>query len=149
LTLSKNRLQGPSAYSPPQEDPNHSASIREQELIQKLEEAFDEIDGLIEERDNLLKMCNFLKDERRLIDDDQSEICSRPRYVCQQANRTLKVNNDKHLMSAILNDMSGSFDGESQTASSARLGNKAVACFGNRPPITVASDSRSRSGYVS
>jgi hypothetical protein len=41
--------------------------------------------------------------------------------VCQQADRTLKVNNDKHLMSAILNDMSGSFDGESQTASSVGL----------------------------
>lgn len=111
-----NRLQGISSGNFHGE--GSMISAREQELIQKLEEATDEIESLAQERNKLLKM----------IRKDQHETILRPQqfrpYVANGNG-----NNDKNLMSAILNDLSK--DGESEAASS--IGEVRVACFGTRP----------------
>lgn len=105
---------------------------REQELIQKLEEATSEIEILVEERNELLVLSG-LNNDIIIAGRDHHVTSSIPQQ--RQYATTNSGNNDRNLMSAILNDLSR--DGDSETTHSV---NNVVACFGNRPPRANASE---------
>jgi hypothetical protein len=124
--------------------------LREQELILSLEEASDEIEALIEQRDKLLSLSNRLENELKWIKEQRhSRSSSQHQFHLHSADHDkVVVKNDKNLMNAILNDLSRSFDGENQAASSEE--SAIVACFGTKPPLLSVSNLRpSKNAHVS
>jgi len=128
-----------------------SPTLREQELIQKLEESSDEIETLLDERDKLLTLSSRLKRELQWAKEQyQGYPSDSPRscaYVVSPRNRrseTALKGHEKNLMNAILGDLSR----KSQTTKSADK--PIVACFGKKPPMARAPDAiSSKTGYVS
>lgn len=113
-----------------------SPTPREQELILNLEEATDEIETLIVERDKLFTLSNRLKNELKCAKEQRhyhSSASPQSRVHSDYTDDSVVGNSDNNLMNAILNDMSRSFDGEYQTACSDE--NAIVACFGKKPPL--------------
>ena len=98
-------------------------SMQEQHLISRLEEASDEIDALLEERDQLMKLSNELKFE--LQQANQKVQSNSTSYMKERAQEDEGAG---QILDAILNDFSASHDGESQEES------EAVACIGTKLP---------------
>ena len=108
-------------------------SVHEQQLISQLEEASEEIDTLLQERDQLMKLSNELKFELHQAlstNEGQKRSSTRSLNEGQQQSR-LEPQEDEaagHILDAILNDFSAaSCDGESHEESE-------VACIGMKPP---------------
>lgn len=138
------RLQGLHVYhSDTNKELDNSASIREQELVQKLEEAADEIEALLEERDRLLTLSNDLKAELQCADKR-----SRQANTSSLWYKDAIVEDNQILVSAILDDLSRSCDGESIPRISEDK--PVVACFGAKHPLSDSSNyASSKCGYVS
>jgi len=102
-------------------------SMQEQQLISRLEEATDEIDALLQERDQLMKLSNELKFELQQAKQKvhQSSLTS---YMREHEPRAQEDEGAGQILDAILNDFSASYDGESHEES------EAVACIGMKPP---------------
>ena len=100
-------------------------SMHEQQLISRLEEATDEIDALLQERDQLMKLSNELKFELQQANQQiQSRITSNTiQEPCVQEDE-----GTGQILDAILSDFSASYDGESHGEP------EAVACIGTKPP---------------
>lgn len=132
-----------------------SPTLREQELIQKLEESSDEIETLLDERDKLLTLSSRLKRELQWAKEqyqgyssDSPRLCADVVSPRNRRSETALTGHEKNLMNAILEDLSRSHDGESQTTKSADK--PIVACFGKKPPMSRAPDAiSSKNGYVS
>ena len=120
------------------DESNNLTSYREQELVQRLEEATDEIEALLNERDELLTMANGTR------------VNNKPTRRDDPVNRVQEpVKNETQLMHAILNDTSRSYDGQSESTTTSKY-NGLVACFGKKPPLSNVTNFRpSRNGYVS
>ena len=125
-----------------QYDGRTGPTLREKELILNLEEASDEIEALIEQRDKLLSLSNRLENELKWIKEQRHSHSSAQHqsHLHSADHDKVVVKNDKNLMNAILNDLSRSFDGENQAASSEE--NATVACFGTKPPLLSVSNLR-------
>lgn len=121
-----------------------TTTAREQELIQKLEEATDEIESLLRENKKLMMLSNELRFELQrersksplvshLYDDRQDETTGRE-----------KCHDDQSVLDAVLNDQSRSnCDNESQDTPE-------VACIGSKPPLSSRVDYLpSKTAYVS
>ncbi|KAL3783167.1 hypothetical protein HJC23_001517 [Cyclotella cryptica] len=122
---------------------NTGPTLREKELILNLEEASDEIEALIEEREELLTLSNRLKNELKWIKERQiyhSSASPQSHLHSAYHDDAFVLKNDENIMNAILNDMSRSFDGETHADSSDE--NAIVACFGKKPPLLRASNFR-------
>ena len=104
-------------------------SMQEQQLISRLEEATDEIDALLQERDQLMKLSNELKFELQLA-NQQIQASVTNHTMGQELARD---EGSTGMLDAILNDFSASHDGESQEESGV------VACIGKKPPTGKAS----------
>eukprot|EP00984_Skeletonema_dohrnii_P020289 scaffold9836_cov164-Skeletonema_dohrnii-CCMP3373.AAC.3 len=101
-------------------------SMQEQQLISRLEEATDEIDALLQERDQLMKLSNELKFElQRANQHIQSCITSN---TMGQESCAQEDEGTGQILDAILSDFSASYDGESHEEP------EAVACIGTKPP---------------
>ena len=119
------------------------STMREQELIQKLEEATDEIEALLGENEKLRKLSNELRFE--LSNTRKSKL---PSLDPQQDTIGQHINqeHEQEMLDAILNDQSRSCDSESHDDELA----EAVACIGRKPPMSSAADYRpSKTPYVS
>lgn len=114
-----------------------SPTRREQELIQKLEEATDEIEALLIENEKLMMLSNELRFE---LQQTNTHHLSSSRIT----NQTRSNNHDEEtILDAVLNDESRSCE-ESESHESSE-----VACIGRKPPLSSASDSRpSKTAYV-
>lgn len=103
-------------------------SMQEQQLISRLEEATDEIDALLQERDQLMMLSNELKFElQRANRQIQSSVASQTMTIGQEL-REQEDEGSGQILDAILNDLSASFDAESHEEP------EAVACIGKKPP---------------
>ena len=126
-------------------------TLREQELIEKLEEASDEIETLLDERDKLLTLSSRLKRELQWAKEQYQGYSSDSPRSCadvvsprNRRSETALTGHEKNLMNAILGDLSR----KSQTTKSADK--PIVACFGKKPPMARAPDAiSSKTGYVS
>jgi chromosome segregation ATPase len=114
--------------------PHGTPSVHEQQLISQLEEATDQIDTLLQERDQLMKLSNELKFELHQAlstNEGQKRSSARMLNEGQQQSSRLEPQEDEaagHILDAILNDFSAtSCDGESHEESE-------VACIGMKPP---------------
>ena len=121
-----------------------SPTRREQELIQKLEEATDEIEALLIENEKLMMLSNELRFELQ-----QTKSChqSSSRITNQMRgnnhDETLEERHEETILDALLNDQSRSCE-ESESHESSE-----VACVGRKPPLSSATDSRpSKTAYV-
>ena len=121
-----------------------SPTRREQELIQKLEEATDEIEALLIENEKLMMLSNELRFELQ-----QTKSChhSSSRITNQMRgnnhDETLEERHEETILDALLNDRSRSCD-ESESHESSE-----VACVGRKPPLSSATDSRPpKTAYV-
>ena len=107
-------------------------SIQEQQLISRLEEATDEIDALLTERNQLMKLSNELKFQLEQANEKSS--------TCQISNESEKApcaqeeEGAGEMLDEILNDFSASCDGESHEEPDA------VACIGMKLPTGTTSD---------
>lgn len=123
---------------------NNLTTSREKELLQKLVEASDEIETLQGERDRLLTLSNDLKAKLQCDNAGSRQInasLGEPRY-----NKEVTMEDNQVLVSAILDDLSRSCDGESIPKVS---DDKAVvACFGTKHSLSSAADfTSSENGY--
>ena len=107
-------------------------TIREKEIIQKLEEATDEIDALLRENEKLMTLSNELRFELQKTKDSSS---TEPGHPPQTEYQNKTQENEQTLLDAILNDHSRSCDSESHDSE--------VACIGRKPPLSSAADYRS------
>jgi len=119
--------------------------LREQELIQRLEETTDEVEALLRENDRLLRLSNDLRTKRLQCNPPsrQSHVSS---SVDAGLSRLGKVADNPSLDDAILAETSmGNIDDvEEQSVHQACV-------VGGKPPLTTShADSRpSRTAYVS
>ena len=122
-----------------------SPTRREQELIQKLEEATDEIEALLIENEKLMMLSNELRFE---LQQTKSHHQSSSRITNQMSrgnnhDETLEERHEETILDAVLNDQSRSCE-ESESHESSE-----VACVGRKPPLSSATDSRpSKTAYV-
>ena len=112
--------------------PHGTPSLHEQQLISRLEEATDEIDTLLQERDQLMKLSNELKFELyQALSTKEVQKRSSKRSLNEGQRSRLEPQEDEaagQILDAILNDFSAtSCDGESHEESE-------VACIGMKPP---------------
>ena len=116
-------------------------STREQELIQRLEEAGDEIEALLRENENLHHLSNELRFQ--LQKKTKGRLTSSTKAQHQSQTNCQSGNQEYNLLNAVLNDQSRSCeDSESQESE--------VACVGRKPPFSTAADSRpSKTAYGS
>jgi len=133
-------------WDDPHED-DFGLSVREQELIQKLEESTDEIESLLNERDMLIHHSNEIKQELqwfkdRYLTSNASLVEVGTPTACHNGQR-----HEQHMLDAILNDQSKSYDSESNATPE---NNFRVACIGRKPPLANPTDARpSKTAYVS
>lgn len=133
-------------WDDPHED-DFGLSVREQELIQKLEESTDEIESLLNERDMLIHHSNEIKQELqwfkdRCLTSNASLVEVGTPTACHNGQR-----HEQHMLDAILNDQSKSYDSESNATPE---NNFRVACIGRKPPLANPTDARpSKTAYVS
>ncbi|KAL7447070.1 hypothetical protein ACHAXM_010741 [Skeletonema potamos] len=102
-------------------------SMQEQRLISRLEEATYEIEELLQERDQLMKLSNELKFELQQANQKAHKSISTSN-MREHEPRTHEDEGAGQILDAILNDFSASYDGESHEES------EAVACIGTKPP---------------
>lgn len=115
--------------------------MREKELIQKLEEATDEIEALLQENDKLVKLSNELRFGLQKTKGQHSSESAQLSETHRGKNKTQEY--EQTILDAILNDQRRSCDSESHGD------DLEVACIGRKPPLTSAADSRpSRTAYV-
>lgn len=114
---------------------------REQELIQKLEEATYEIEALLTENEKLMKLSNGLRFD---LEKSNGQPFSHENSQQQSEldHQDMTQENEQLILDAILNDQSRSCcDSESRESE--------VACIGRKPPMSSASDCRpSKTAYV-
>eukprot|EP01082_Thalassiosira_pseudonana_P008552 g7331.t1 g7331 contig24:379800-382481(+) len=131
-------------WDDPHED-DFGLSVREQELIQKLEESTDEIESLLNERDMLIHHSNEIKQELqwfkdRYLTSNASLVEVGTPTACHNGQR-----HEQHMLDAILNDQSKSYDSESNATPE---NNFRVACIGRKPPLANPTDARpSKTAY--
>ena len=114
-----------------------SPTRRERELIQKLEEATDEIEALLIENEKLMMLSNELRFE---LQQTKSHHQSSSRITNQMRGNN---HDEETILDAVLNDQSRSCE-ESESHESSE-----VACVGRKPPLSSANDSRpSKTAYV-
>ena len=133
------------------DESNNLTSYREQELVQRLEEATDEIEALLNERDELLTLVNGTRmNNKPTRRDDPVNRVQEQFTRCRFSNeKETTAKNETQLMHAILNDTSRSYDGQNESTTSSKY-NGLVACFGKKPPLSNVTNFRpSRNGYVS
>ena len=109
---------------------------REQELIQKLEEATYEIEALLTENEKLMKLSNGLRFD---LEKSNGQPFSHENSQQQSEldHQDMTQENEQLILDAMLNDQSS----ESRESE--------VACFGWKPPMSSASDCRpSKTAYV-
>ena len=122
-----------------------SPARREQELIQKLEEATDEIEALLIENEKLMMLSNELRFELQQTKTHHQSSSRRTPNQTRGNNddKTLEERHEETILDALLNDQSRSCE-ESESHESSE-----VACIGRKPPLSSASDSRpSKTAYV-
>ena len=121
-----------------------SPTRREQELIQKLEEATDEIEGLFIENEKLMMLSNELRFELQQTKSRHQSSSRTPHQMrCNNDDKTLEEGHEETILDALLNDQSRSCE-ESESHNSLE-----VACVGRKPPLSSANDSRpSKTAYV-
>ncbi len=120
---------------------DNNATMREQELIQKLEDATDEIEVLLGENEKLRKLSNELRFE--LSNNRNCKLSSLEQHPTNSLHENQE--HEQEMLDAILNDQSRSCESESHDELA-----EAVACIGRKPPMSSASDSRpSKTAYVS
>ncbi|KAL7540310.1 hypothetical protein ACHAXR_011407 [Thalassiosira sp. AJA248-18] len=120
---------------------NGDTTTREQELIQKLEEATDEIEALLRENEKIMQVSNELRFE---LQKTRGELSSRldSRQLSQPDSQKDTQEYEQTMLDAILNDQSRSCDSESHESE--------VACIGRKPPLSSAADYRqSKTAYGS
>lgn len=129
---------------------NGGPNEREQELIQKLEEATDEIETLLNERDRLVNVSNKLKYELQQTNamlSSRNECETAPLQTITSPRKNRNHLHDQAMLDVILNDQSNSYDSESHDESE---NYSRVACIGMKPPLSNGADVRpSKSAYVS
>lgn len=118
---------------------------RDQELVERLEDASDQIEALLYERDNLLNLCNQLKSELNVsrtnlpMKNNGSSTSDQDRLIGQRDDHA----RDQAIMEMILNDHSTSHscDDDSQqsigTFSAAYVAGLGLSCVA--PPKNVCS----------
>lgn len=125
-----NRNSGSNGY-------NHDPTTREQELIQKLEEASDEIEALLKENGKLMRLSNELRFELQKAKGQPSL-----QQTSGTENQIRRQEHEHAILNAILTDQSRSCDSESHDE-------LVVACIGHKPPMSSAADRiRSKTAYV-
>ena len=111
-------------------------SGREKELIQKLEEATDEIESLLVENDKLSRLSNGLRFELNKTKPSSSSLTTR-------SVDSEPLANEQTMLDAILNDQSRSCESERSRDY------EEVACIGRKPPLVSVTNSRpSKTAYV-
>jgi len=122
-------------------------STREQELIQRLEEASDEIEALLRENERLMNTSNELRFElqRSKSRQSSSSLLRRPHRQRVEDTETLHEHEQK-VLNALLNDRSRSDEDERHKSSA-----DDVACVGRKSPLTsnMAESRPSKTAYVS
>ena len=114
-----------------------SPTRRERELIQKLEEATDEIEALLIENEKLMMLSNELRFELQQTKTHHKSSSART------PNQTRSNNHDEEtILDALLNDQSRSCE-ESESHESSE-----VACVGGKPPLSSATSRPSKTAYV-
>ena len=109
--------------------------MREQELIQKLEEASDEIEALLKENEKLMQF--ELQKTKNPISSHKESL-----QPSETDNQRRKQEYEQTMLDAILNDQSRSCDSESHD-------DLVVACIGQKPPLSSAASSKpSRMAFV-
>ena len=124
------------------EECGFGATARDQELIQRLEEATDEIESLLNENEKLMQLSNELRFELANTKPRYNPTTSEDFARLPDQGRHVDIDeNEQTMLDAILTGQSRSCcDSESQESE--------VACVGRRPPITNASDYRpSKTAY--
>jgi len=122
-------------------------STREQELIQRLEEASDEIEALLRENERLMDTSNELRFElqRSKSRQSSSSLLRLPHRQARDNNETLHEH-EQEVLDAILKDRSrgDENDGHEESADD-------VACIGRKSPLTtnMAESKPSKTAYVS
>eukprot|EP00986_Skeletonema_menzelii_P020758 scaffold32217_cov143-Skeletonema_menzelii.AAC.2 len=128
--LRQESLANNSCQYPGKQNNGDVPSMQEQQLISRLEEASDEIDALLQERDQLVKLSNELKFELQ-----QANQQSKSSMASHTMGQELVVQKDEgtsgQILDAILNDFNASYDGESHEEP------EAVACIGQKPPTRI------------
>jgi len=110
-----------------------SVLCKNQELIQKLEEALENIEDFLSEREKLITLCNNVKIALERTGASGRNIKSNSHQKCKchhSFRKDRSGDNDKNLMGAILNDESR--DDLSSDDTSPDM----VACFGNGHRLT-------------
>ena len=122
-------------------------STREQELIQRLEEASDEIEALLRENERLMNTSNELRFElqRSKSRQSSSSLLRLPHRQKVEDTGTLHEH-EQEVLDAILNDRSRGDEDERHESSTDE-----VTCVGRKSPLTTnAAESRpSKTAYVS
>lgn len=112
------------------------------DLIQKLEEATDEIEGLLKENEKLTKLSNELRSElnkaRHALSSDKQSSTNPPTSADGERHAYEQV-----MLDAILNDQSQSCESDGSR------NDAQVACIGKKPPMASAANRRpSKTAYV-
>mmetsp|Transcript_10224 Transcript_10224/g.22732 ORF Transcript_10224/g.22732 Transcript_10224/m.22732 type:complete len:153 (-) Transcript_10224:348-806(-) len=120
---------------------NHVPTMRENELIQKFEEASDEIENLLKVNEKRMKLFNELRFE---LQKSKGQLSSRMESLqpSETYNRSRKKEYDRSMLDAILNGQSRSCGSESHDDS-------VVECIGQKPPLSSAAECRPfKTAYV-
>jgi chromosome segregation ATPase len=131
---------------------NDEPTGREKELIQKLEEATDEIEALLKENEKLARVSNDLRfelDGTRGGRRSSSGIDPPRRIPPSTRGDGVTVEHERRMLDAIMNDQSRSCGSSPSSARKDTLVSEVVACIGRKPPMTNAAESRpSKTAYV-
>jgi hypothetical protein len=120
---------------------------REKELIQKLEEATDEIEVLLKESEKLARISNELRFE--LDRGGQSSKKDAPRRPPSTRGDGETAEQERRMLDAIMNNQSRSCGSSPSSARKDTLVSEVVECIGRKPPTTTAAASRpSKTVYV-
>jgi len=123
-------------------------STREQELIQRLEEASDEIEALLRENERLMNTSNELRFELQRSKSRQSSSLLRlPHRQARDNNTEIFNEHEQEVLDAILNDKSRSDEDERHENSAG----EAACIVGRKSPLTtnMAESRPSKTAYVS
>ena len=121
-------------------------STREQELIQRLEEASDEIETLLRENERLMNTSNELRFELQRSKSRQSSSLSRLPHRQARDNTETLHEHEQEVLDAILNDRSRGDENERHDSSADE-----VSCIGRKSPLTtnIVESRPSKTAYVS
>ena len=122
-------------------------STREQELIQRLEEASDEIEALLRENERLMNTSNELRFELQRSKSRQSSSLLRLPHRQRVDNTETFHEHEQKVLDAILNDRSRSDEDEKHKSSA----DEVTCIVGRKSPLTTNMDESrsSKTAYVS